>query len=236
MAARDRARRRPARRRRSGCGCARCASCSKSTPSSPSMNVVTKCRRVCSPSVTMSMPACSWSRSTSRTASRLRLGERLAVEASTAPRAVRARRATRAWGGCRRASSGAAVDACIVGRRRPATGRVHARVPRQARPADLTCCDGALADLTAPLAARLRPRSLRRLSRACPDPVRRLRLSRHLASRRELFARHGIEVAHGAVPTEDDVIAAAKRLLRHPAPVRADHRARRSGAARALAS
>ena len=35
------------------------------------MNVVTKCRRVCSPSVTMSMPACSWSRSASRTASRL---------------------------------------------------------------------------------------------------------------------------------------------------------------------
>ena len=36
-----------------------------------SMNVVTKWRRVCSPSDTMSMPACSWSRSTSRTASRL---------------------------------------------------------------------------------------------------------------------------------------------------------------------
>ena len=35
------------------------------------MKVVTKWRRVCSPSVTMSMPACSWSRSTSRTASRL---------------------------------------------------------------------------------------------------------------------------------------------------------------------
>ena len=35
------------------------------------MNVVTKWRRVCSPSVTMSMPACSWSKSASRTASRL---------------------------------------------------------------------------------------------------------------------------------------------------------------------
>ena len=35
------------------------------------MNVVTKCRRVCSPSLTMSMPASSWSRRTSRTASRL---------------------------------------------------------------------------------------------------------------------------------------------------------------------
>src|SRR5690242_1094445 len=45
--------------------------CSKSTSSRPSMNVVTKCRRVCSPSVTTSMPACSWSRTARRTASRL---------------------------------------------------------------------------------------------------------------------------------------------------------------------
>src|SRR2546427_10841283 len=45
--------------------------CSKSTPFKLSMNVVTKCLRVCSPSVTMSMPAVSWSASSRRMASRL---------------------------------------------------------------------------------------------------------------------------------------------------------------------
>src|SRR5256885_13775164 len=45
--------------------------CSKSTPFRLSMNVVTKCLRVCSPSVTMSMPAASWSASRRRMASRL---------------------------------------------------------------------------------------------------------------------------------------------------------------------
>src|SRR6266849_3345040 len=45
--------------------------CSKSTPFKLSMNVVTKCLRVCSPSVTMSMPAASWSESTRRKASHL---------------------------------------------------------------------------------------------------------------------------------------------------------------------
>src|SRR5437762_5581971 len=45
--------------------------CSKSTPFKLSMNVVTKCLRVCSPSVTMSMPAASWSASRRRMASRL---------------------------------------------------------------------------------------------------------------------------------------------------------------------
>src|SRR6267378_2029923 len=37
--------------------------CSKSTPFKLSMNVVTKCLRVCSPSVTISMPAASGSAS-----------------------------------------------------------------------------------------------------------------------------------------------------------------------------
>src|SRR5260221_5946662 len=50
----------------------------KSTPVRPSMNVVTKWRRVCSPSVTMSMPACSWSKRARRTASCL-------AEASASP-------------------------------------------------------------------------------------------------------------------------------------------------------
>src|SRR3989441_4412523 len=45
--------------------------CSKSTPFKLSMNVVTKCLRVCSPSVTISMPAASWSASKRRMASRL---------------------------------------------------------------------------------------------------------------------------------------------------------------------
>src|SRR2546430_3461030 len=45
--------------------------CSKSTPSKLSMKVVTKCRRVCSPSVTISIPAASWSASKRRMASRL---------------------------------------------------------------------------------------------------------------------------------------------------------------------
>src|SRR2546422_578559 len=45
--------------------------CSKSTPFKLSMNVVTKCLRVCSPSVTISMPAASWSASSRRMASRL---------------------------------------------------------------------------------------------------------------------------------------------------------------------
>src|SRR5258708_6987565 len=45
--------------------------CSKSTPFKLSMKVVTKCRRVCSPSVTTSMPAVSWSASSRRMASRL---------------------------------------------------------------------------------------------------------------------------------------------------------------------
>src|SRR5258706_6749796 len=45
--------------------------CSKSTPFKLSMNVVTKCLRVCSPSVTISMPASSWSASSRRIASRL---------------------------------------------------------------------------------------------------------------------------------------------------------------------
>src|SRR6266853_4664086 len=45
--------------------------CSKSTPFNLSMNVVTKCLRVCSPSVTISMPASSWSASSRRIASRL---------------------------------------------------------------------------------------------------------------------------------------------------------------------
>src|SRR3989475_5946957 len=45
--------------------------CSKSTPFKLSMKVVTKCRRVCSPSVTISMPAVSWSASRRRMASRL---------------------------------------------------------------------------------------------------------------------------------------------------------------------
>src|SRR2546421_1258579 len=45
--------------------------CSKSTPFRLSMNVVTKCLRVCSPSVTISIPAASWSASKRRMASRL---------------------------------------------------------------------------------------------------------------------------------------------------------------------
>src|SRR4026207_914653 len=43
----------------------------KSMPSSCSTRPHTKCRRVCSPSVTMSMPACSCSRKARSTASRL---------------------------------------------------------------------------------------------------------------------------------------------------------------------
>ena len=43
----------------------------KSMPSSCSTKPQTKCRRVCSPSVTMSMPACSCSRRARSTASRL---------------------------------------------------------------------------------------------------------------------------------------------------------------------
>src|SRR6266853_6015086 len=51
--------------------------CSKSTPFKLSMNVVTKCLRVCSPSVTISMPASSWSASSRRIASRLPSSRRL---------------------------------------------------------------------------------------------------------------------------------------------------------------
>ena len=53
---------------------------------------------------------------------------------------------------------------------------------------------------------------------------------------RELFAAAGVELVTAQCRTEDDVIAAAQRLRRHPAAVRADHRARRRGAARRSAS
>jgi len=64
------------------------------------MNVVTKCLRVCSPSVTMSMPAASWSASSRRMASRLP-SSRSSLREARAPKASRARRASPAWEGCR---------------------------------------------------------------------------------------------------------------------------------------
>ncbi len=208
-------------------------------PSRPSTKVVTKWRRVCSPSVTMSMPARSWSRSTSRTASR----QPSASASPSSSQGAHSRPGGASQAGLGRLPAIVVCRSLVMGELRGkgargsgagATARGHARGsddysrrppagPELVRPLDLPS-PTKYGCASAPSTAFPSPAMPRVLFADYDFPD--IELEREPVRRRRRRARHR------PVPDRGRGDRRRARLRGDPQPVRADHRARPRRAAR----